>query len=156
MPRFRPILPGFLGAAFVVLAVLTGFSHVAQAAMVFCNRTHGAIEAALGYRGEVDDDKIDWISEGWWQIEPGQCSRVYGKPLSERFYYYYAISLAQTAPDKSPDVWKGKYQFCTDTKAFRSEGDTNCENQGFQMRGFQEMDVGANTRDYTLDFHDAN
>lgn len=155
MPSLRDFTPLFLR----VVAIFTlgaGFAPDAHAAMVFCNRSHELIEAALGYRGPVDEQRTDWISEGWWQIEPDQCARVYGKPLTERFYYYYAISLAPVAPDKTPDVWKGKYQFCTDTKAFRAEGDTGCEGRGFQVRGFQEMDVGVNTKDYTLDFHEAN
>lgn len=156
MPSLRRFSPSFLWGIPAFLAILAGFAPAAHAAMVFCNRTQGGIEVALGYRGTVDDDKIDWISEGWWRIEPGQCSRVYGKSLTQRFYYYYAISLASTTPDKSPTVWKGKYQFCTDTKAFKAEGDTNCDSRGYQLRGFQEMDVGVNTRDYTLDFHDRN
>jgi uncharacterized membrane protein len=157
MPSTRRFLPIFMGAA-TVFALGMACIPEARAAMVFCNRTRAAIEAAIGYRGPVGEEqqKIDWVSEGWWQIEPDQCARVYGEPLSQRFYYYYATSLAPTSPDKSPDVWKGKYQFCTDTKAFRVEGDTGCEQRGYQTHGFQEMDVGVNTHDYTLDFHEAN
>lgn len=142
----------------VLFCVALGFGPVmpAWAAMVFCNHTQNAIEAALGYREQGEDQKPDWVSEGWWQIEPGQCSRVYGKSLTQRFYYYYAVSLAPSAPDKAPTVWSGKYKFCADTKAFRAEGDSGCEANGYQAKGFQEVDVGANTKDYTLDFHDGN
>jgi uncharacterized membrane protein len=123
--------------------------HEAKAAMVFCNRTLTPIEAALGYREEEN-----WVSEGWWQIEPGQCARVFGRPFTQRFYFYYGTALATTGKDKPPFVWSGKYEFCTDTKAFRVEGDGNCEAQGYQTRGFQQIDLGSNTRDYTLDFKD--
>jgi uncharacterized membrane protein len=150
MPFLRRFLTMFLLVLVPVIPV------PAHAAMVFCNHTQGVIEAALGYREQVEDQKIDWVSEGWWRIEPGQCSRVYGKPLTQRFYYYYARSLAPATRDKASTTWNGKYQFCADTKAFRAEGDGACEEHGFQMKGFQEVDVGVNTRDYTLDFHDGN
>jgi len=133
----------------IALALLLTLKQPAHAAMVFCNRTQGTIEAALGYR----EDAV-WISEGWWQIEPGQCARVYGRPLTQRFYFYYATALTAPTPDKAPFTWAGKYQFCTDTKAFRVEGDGDCEGKGFSPRGFQEVDIGPNNHDYTLDFKD--
>jgi uncharacterized membrane protein len=125
----------------------------ASAALVFCNRTQAPLEAAVAYRGETPDDGEDWISEGWWQIEPGQCSRVYGKNLEERFYFYYAMSLAPVTADHDPLVWSGdKYKFCTDTKAFRIIGDGQCEERNYQTKGFQQIDLGNNVHDYTLDF----
>ncbi len=145
-------MPWFLWGLILVPA----FPGTASAALVFCNHTQGAIEAALGYRELADDQKAGWVSEGWWRIEPGQCSRVYGKPLNQRFYYYYGVSMAPVPTDKAPMTWAGKYQFCADNKAFRVEGDSGCEGQGYQVKGFQEVDVGANTKDYTLDFHDGN
>lgn len=128
----------------------------AEAALVFCNRAQQPIEAALGHReqGEAEDAGDVWISEGWWRIEPGQCSRVFGQPLKERFYFYHATALAPNAPGKKPFVWQGKYQFCTDAKAFRIEGDGDCEGRGYKVKGFQQIDLGPNTRDYTLDFKD--
>jgi uncharacterized membrane protein len=114
------------------------------------------IEAALGYRDDSDDTADQWISEGWWRIEPGQCARVYGQPLTQRFYFYYAHALAQTAKDTPPTVWSGKYIFCTDDKAFHVEGDNDCPARNFQSTGFQELDLGQNVRDYTLDFKDGS
>ena len=134
---------------------LLGFSSKAEAALVFCNRTQNPLEAALGHRETEAQQETDiWLSEGWWRIDPGQCARVYGEPLMQRFYYYYATSLVRSGKDKAPFTWVGKYQFCTDTKAFKIEGDNDCEAKNYQIRGFQQIDIGANTRDYTLDFRD--
>jgi uncharacterized membrane protein len=139
----------------VAAMVFCGMVSEARAALVFCNRTQQPIEAALGHREHNDDDAGDvWISEGWWRIEPGQCSRVYGQPLTERFYFYHATALAPSAPGKKPFIWQGKYQFCTDAKAFKIEGDGDCEGRGYRVKGFQQIDLGPNTRDYTLDFKD--
>ncbi|MFA6280253.1 MAG: DUF1036 domain-containing protein [Bdellovibrionales bacterium] len=130
-----------------VLLLSVALSSAAQAAFLFCNQTGVAIEAAFGHR----EENI-WISEGWWQIQPGQCSRVYNKPLSQRFYFYYAHALAAPSKNgKEPMVWAGKYSFCADTKAFRAEGD-DCAAQHYQTKGFQEVDVGVRQKDYTLTF----
>lgn len=121
----------------------------AKAALLFCNRAQAPIEAAFGYR-----DQNLWLSEGWWQIQPGQCARITGKPLDQRYYFYYGRTLTTQQSSKQLPVWSGKYAFCTDNKAFRIEGDGNCEARGYKERGFQEIDIGPNRRDYTLTFND--
>ncbi|MBV8061485.1 MAG: DUF1036 domain-containing protein [Alphaproteobacteria bacterium] len=158
-PLFRilGVSPPARAASMAVILGLMGTvcPHQAQAAMVFCNKTKEPIEAAIGYRDTVDDDNHeDWFSEGWWRIEPGQCSRVYSDPLKQRFYFYYAAGLSTPTPEHRPFLWGGKYEFCTDTKAFRVQGDGNCDARGYKAKGFQQVDVGVNIRDYTLDFRD--
>lgn len=138
MGRGRFFLSCFVGC------VLLGVSP-AQAAFLFCNETKIGLEAAFGYReGGV------WISEGWWQIQPGQCARVYNKALDQRFYFYHARPVSEL----ENKVWEGKYSFCTDKKAFRIEGDNQCAPRGYQRSGFQEVDIGNGRRDYTLTFRD--
>jgi uncharacterized membrane protein len=152
--------PPFFRRASVVTALCVflwgagGNPSAAQAALSFCNRAPVAIETALGYRDEANNRTESWISEGWWRIEPGQCARVYSQPLTQRFYFYYARALEQASKDAPPTLWSGKYVLCTDDKAFRIEGDNDCAARNFQSIGFQELDLGANVRDYTLDFKD--
>ncbi|MFA5041413.1 MAG: DUF1036 domain-containing protein [Bdellovibrionales bacterium] len=127
----------------------------ASAALSFCNRTSGAIEAALGYRSDDPEKADSWISEGWWRIEPGQCSRVLSEALTQRFYFYYGRALTQTMKDVPPTLWSGKYIFCIDNKAFRIDGDGDCSARKYQSVGFQQVDIGLGVRDYSLDFKDA-
>lgn len=122
----------------------------AEAALLFCNRTSQTLEAAFAYRKDND-----WRSEGWWQIQPGLCSRVLGKPLDQRFYFYYARSLmVPRAGERPPTMWAGKYALCVDNKAFRIKGDQNCEERGYRTLYFQQVDIGINQKDYTLNFSD--
>ena len=124
----------------------------ARAAFLLCNHTKAVIEAAFGYR-----EGVEWVSEGWWQIQPGQCARVFGKPLSQRFYFYYARSMATpTKTGPKPPIWDGKYAFCVDSKAFRATGDDNCEDRGLRQQGFHEIDIGPNRQDYTMTFEDGS
>lgn len=138
--RFLPVL---------FIAVLGYLPHSASAAMTFCNRTANTIETAFGYR-----EATGWVSEGWWRIEAGNCARVFGNPLTHRFYFYYATSLAPKTKGKPPLTWAGKYKLCIDTKAFRIDGDEDCESRSYQTQGFQQIDIGSMTHDYTLDFRD--
>ncbi len=117
-----------------LLTLFTGlcavFSTPAHAALTFCNRTEGAIEAALGRReGDV------WSSEGWWMLDPGHCSKVLAGPLSDRFYFYFATALVRPAKNQGPVTWSGKYQFCTSNQPFHIEGDSDCESKGTVTRG---------------------
>lgn len=146
MHLFRLIFFGVIVLGFVCAP------RAAHAAFLFCNQTKSVIEAAFGHR-----DEGLWVSEGWWQIQPGQCARVYNKPLTQRFYFYYARAMTLPSKDgKGPMTWSGKYAFCTDKKAFKAEGDSNCEARGLRMQGFQEVDIGVRQKDYTLTFTDPN
>ncbi|MDX9689511.1 MAG: DUF1036 domain-containing protein [Alphaproteobacteria bacterium] len=138
-----------LGIVVILVGWIVLASGTAQAAFLFCNQTQAVIEAAFAYR--EDDD--GWISEGWWQLQPGQCARVYNKHLSQRFYFYYARALGVSADDGSqPKSWSGRNYFCIGRKAFKVDGDTACEQRGYQKQGFQEVDVGIGNKDYTLTF----
>ncbi len=138
----------------LVVGAICGGSVSADAAMRFCNRTQQPLEAALGYHRDEKDQSARWVSEGWWRLEAGQCARVYDQPLAQRFYYYFGRALTPSAPGRQPNLWEGKYQFCVEGKAFRIEGDAECETRGFQVRGFRPVDIGADTKDYTLEFKD--
>lgn len=129
-------------------------SGTAQAGMSFCNRTKGPLEAAFAYRAEDQDGIEQWVSEGWWRIEPGQCARVYNDPLDRRFYFYYAHAVG-TPSGVTPTEWSGKHKFCTKAKAFRAIGDDDCAGRGFETLSFRKIDIGAKTRDYALEFKDA-
>lgn len=120
----------------------------AWAAFLFCNQTSYVIEAAFAYR----DDGY-WASEGWWQIQPKQCARVYDKKLTQRFYFYHARALGSSKEEtEHAKVWGGKHSFCTDRKAFRIAGDSRCDVRGYKSKGFKDIDIGARRKEYTLTF----
>lgn len=149
MSVFRCFRMGFLGPVLVFMVLILGSPRAAYAAMSFCNRTQGPIQAAFGYREEGG-----WLSEGWWKIEPQQCVRVFGQPLTQRFYFYYANALTRPSRDAVPFVWSGKYDFCIDIAPFKISGDGDCKTRGYQTKGFQQVDIGTTRADYVLDFKD--
>ncbi|MCL2473303.1 MAG: DUF1036 domain-containing protein [Alphaproteobacteria bacterium] len=134
----------------VLAAVVFVMPVAAQAKLQFCNKTSAPIEAAVGYRESTADSPNKWTAEGWWHIEPGKCAVVYDKPLTQRFYFAYAHSLAMntvSAADGTyqPRAWDGKYMFCVKGAAFKLEsadgGGRDCLERKLYMLGFEEVDV---------------
>lgn len=143
-------LPSVLLLTIVIWGLL---SPPAKAALRFCNNTQNLIEASLGYH-----DSKDWVAEGWWRIEPNQCTRVghfkTHKPLPKVFYYY-ALTVQTQLKSKGPVIWGGKNHFCTrPEKAFRTKGNSDCEKKGYKMTGFQAVSIGNSSHGYTLNFDD--
>ena len=140
---------------FIVLAtVLFSIPTTAQAGLKFCNKTNAPIEAAVGYRESTEASPNKWVAEGWWKIGPSQCAVVYEKPLTQRFYFAYAHSLAlNTGTDNSETylarAWDGEYKFCVKGEAFKLEsadgGGRDCVERKLFMLGFEEIDVKSQT-----------
>ncbi len=119
-------------AAFAALLA----SSPARAELQICNQTHRALSIAIGYNSGAD-----WVSEGWWNIDPRECRTVVGGDLKQRYYYYHA---------SDPGFKNENYIFCTETKPFTIVGDTNCAARGFETAHFSEIDTGATATSYTF------
>jgi len=123
------------GSLFLALALVCalGFPEAAKADLKFCNKTDKKVWVAIGYKS-----KDEWVSEGWWAIDPGSCKTTYKDSLEARYYYYYA-------EDDADGRWSDDhYIFCTSDKEFTIDGADNCKSRGYDARGFREIDVGEN------------
>lgn len=117
----------FLGLG---LAVVAG---PAIAGLEFCNQTSASASVAVGYHTEQG-----WTSEGWWNLEGGECQVVIGGDLTETHYYWRAESRELS--------WThAKFMFCTVDEAFTIVGDDECGPRGYEREGFNEIEVGDNT-----------
>ncbi|MDF0596645.1 DUF1036 domain-containing protein [Psychromarinibacter halotolerans] len=123
---------------FIVAGTLIVVGDQAHAALRFCNETEHVQSVAIGYSGDRD-----WMSEGWWNIDPGECSTVVGGNLTKRYYYYRAEVNAG-------DFAGGTFNFCTTPEEFEIIGDTNCEQRGYDTEGFREIDTGETATDFTF------
>ena len=52
---------------------LVFLARAAQSDLTICNDTRDTQGVSVGYKGDPD-----WTSEGWWNIEPGECSTPVG------------------------------------------------------------------------------
>lgn len=122
-----------------VLLVVPFFAAPARAEFRVCNKTGAPISVALAF-----ETAQDMVSQGWWTVDPDNCTALISTPLDKRYYYHYVISNALKFE------WRGSYQFCTSSDPqFRITGSRDCESKGQNTTGFRQTDVGGNA-DYTL------
>lgn len=110
----------------------------AFAELEVCNDTTARVSVAVGYHGTAD-----WMSEGWWGIDPGACKTVIGGALNGRYYYYRGTSPSKTWESDS-------YFFCTSSRVFEIEGDKECTGRGYEREGFREIVLDEGVTSYSL------
>ncbi|MCY4331563.1 MAG: DUF1036 domain-containing protein [Cyanobacteria bacterium MAG CAR1_bin_15] len=79
--QFLPFFAALLGCGLIL-----GFAEPAEARMRFCNQTDQKLDVSWAWK-HINGD---WVSEGHYRYEPGECDNVYSFPLRSRIYYYYA------------------------------------------------------------------
>ena len=132
----------FFSALILAAATLLIAPQPAAAYYSICNKTFARLATAFGYK-----ENDNWVSEGWWHLDPGECVTAFDAKLTARYYYYLAVNEA------NGKQWGGDYQFCVDNKPFKITDSKNCAQQGLQSRGFHESDVGK-FESYTLDLRE--
>jgi len=119
-----------------IFALIWG--HGAHAGLEICNNTDELQSLAIGYKGDRD-----WTSEGWWNIEPGDCALLIAEDLTKRYYYYHA--------DSRGGGFRGQnFVFCTRDDEFTIVGDTECKGRGYADTEFREIDTGETATSFTL------
>ncbi|TDK41062.1 DUF1036 domain-containing protein [Antarcticimicrobium luteum] len=125
------------------IAVLCGLAAgPALADLRLCNEASARHSVAVGYKSGDQ-----WMSEGWWNIDPGKCATVISGDLKYRFFYYRLLAKGRRFEHEG-------YGFCTRTSAFTIEGDKNCADRGYTNSGFRQIDAG-DARDFSFSFTDA-
>ena len=106
----------------------------ALADFTVCSQYNSTIYVAYAY-----NDGTDWVSEGWWTLDPGGCTALESGSLKNRYYYLYAEADDGT-------TWGGQNMFCIHSpNEFTIWGDQDCDT------GFFEIDTG-NDADWTHTF----
>ena len=73
-----------LGLAILLAAISIG-AHPADAGFRICNTASFNLNVAVVYH----DQPRGWTSQGWWQVEGGQCKDLLQGDLKAGYYYYY-------------------------------------------------------------------
>jgi uncharacterized membrane protein len=99
-----------------------------QSAIEVCNKSGDGVSIAYATAtGDTDNyGETLFLSEGWLNIEDGECTDVWESPFENRFYYIYA--------EADDGDYSGEYFFCTLEDAFEiidTQCDADCERNGF-------------------------
>ncbi|WP_170294943.1 DUF1036 domain-containing protein [Roseospira navarrensis] len=138
IPFRLPLGPRLTAVLLAPVALMVFAVSPALAGLEVCNQTNIPRWVAVGY----NKDSM-WTSEGWWNLEPGDCTTVLDGDLTEQFYYY-------RAEDQNEDFEGDGYMFCGVDDAFTIVGDQDCEGRGYNELGFREVDTGGSTTTFTL------
>jgi len=120
-------------------------------------------------------DKItdDWVSKGWWHIDPGKCVTSIDARHSGKLYIHGRYGLFKSGNSSDGSFWgdvgdflgdlavigsvtsiSGNYMFCVHPNdAFNVISDTRCASRGYQNQGFHEIDIKS-YKDTLVEFYD--
>ena len=132
---------GLITAGAAILLVSTAL-HPSPALANFrvCNDSGEKISVAIAYFGS---DSEGWTSEGWWNLDDGECATPVTGDLDNRYYYLFA--------DGEKHKWSGDYSNCVDPDhSFTlKHADSDCN---FAKKSFFKVDTGTTATDYTYTF----
>jgi uncharacterized membrane protein len=128
-----------VGAAFLLISSALHPSP-ALASFRVCNDSGEKISVAIAYFGS---DAEGWTSEGWWNLDDGECATPVSGDLDNRYYYLFA--------DGEKHKWTGDYTNCVDPDhSFTlKHADSDCN---FAKKSFFKVDTGTTATDFTYTF----
>jgi uncharacterized membrane protein len=122
------------GVTVLIGVLVLGLPGAARANWEMCNHTSYIAEVATS---SVEQAKR--ITEGWKRLRPGECRIVQPGPLVPGEYMFYARS--SRAHEGALQRWNGKRDACIDDGDFSIAGEADCEEVGFQTRGFMAISI---------------
>jgi uncharacterized membrane protein len=99
-----------------------------------CNLSGVEVEVAKALNRTAEGGPPDIVSEGWYQLDPGECVSLWSGPLEYRHYLLYA----QSKPNNRE--WSGNLPVCVDRQPFTLRGGL-CP-AGQYQRNFFQVDTG--------------
>jgi uncharacterized membrane protein len=102
----------------------------ARADFEVCNESGEHISVAIAYYDEGNDSMV---SEGWWNMDSGDCKTPVEGNLQDKYYYVYAESDEHT--------WTGSHEFCLNPEHRFTlyDVDTRCD---YAWTKFFQVDTG--------------
>lgn len=122
----------------------------AKLGFFYCNKAASEVWAAIGFPGEGDSYK----SQGWWQLDPGQCVKVIKGELAHDHYYVYGILASTLEGQQDRVLGGGKKPLCINDVMFDEDTTLSCADQDLDAANFKRVEIGgspAATYDFLQD-----
>ena len=122
----------------------------AWAGFKVCNRSKEGISVAVGYNSK----DYGWMSEGWWSVSPGDCTRLVSGDLDQRYYYIYAVGddgglwAARKGEQDGGFFCISKHKFTYRNSDYMKHNVIDCESGNETTKQFSEVDT-ENADDFT-------
>jgi uncharacterized membrane protein len=115
------------------------------AGFAWCNETHNAVMAALGF-----EDRGTVVTRGWYRVAPGKCLRpdLTGKP--QRLYSFGEAVGADGQPlggagKSAAQSWGGSTILCTRNVKFELSDHKDCGSNGLTATGFATVELAGSS-----------
>jgi uncharacterized membrane protein len=143
----------WLHAVCAALLVFATASLAQAGTFSICNKTTDRLKVAVGY----EDRDLGMVSEGWWDLQAGDCTNVKTPDGREHKYYFlYARGergrewlSVDSAEEGLFCVRNSSFSFVN--RSFEREGKLVCERRGATAIKFRRVDT-MNAPQYTYDF----
>ncbi|MEL6111618.1 MAG: DUF1036 domain-containing protein [Pseudomonadota bacterium] len=122
----------------------------AKLGFFYCNKSSDEVWAAIGYPGNADKT---YQSEGWWQMDPGQCIKVLKGELEHDHYYVYGILGSGDAASPDRALLGGDKPLCVNDVIFSTDSRSSCADQDLDVAMFKRVEIGGSPV-ATYDFED--
>lgn len=160
--RFKGALLRYFFGLFLLLS-----SHVASAQIELCNESKAFhyVGAVASWNAEVKE----WVSRGWFNIEPRKCLKARVTPLDNPRVYLHA-SYWIPPPGRSGNDFldiltgamsvgtygeiTGNYSFCAQKKKFSLVGTRRCVSRGFDAVDAVEILLEEGVRGVSIELYD--
>ncbi len=111
----------------------------AHASLTLCNETSYMLEASV-----ASPTGAKWKVEGWWSLQPGDCTVAIESPLKSDDYYTFGRSIS--GHEGGIRAWGGRYAFCTGEGSYSLTNRPNCEEAGLTVFGFAKVETKNNQK----------
>ena len=104
----------------------------------YCNKTGEDVWSAIGFPGDGDS----YVSQGWWQLRPGQCVKVIkGELMHDHYYVFGVVGGGEDAPERI--LAGGDKELCVNDVIFNTTDDATCADQDLNAAMFKRVEIGT-------------
>ncbi|MEM8934887.1 MAG: DUF1036 domain-containing protein [Pseudomonadota bacterium] len=119
----------------------------AKLGFFYCNKTDNLIWSAIA----EPEGEEDYISKGWWRIEPGGCAKILKGELAHDHYYIHAV-MERGQTDSV--LVGGDKSLCVNAILFDLQNELPCGDRDLDEAMFRRYEIGgadSATFDFTAD-----
>ena len=111
----------------------------AKLGFFYCNKAGAEVWSAIAIP-EKDDE---YVSRGWWRLDPGQCVKVIKGSLTHDHYYVYGVKGDGGADVPEEILAGGDRAFCINDVLFNVSNTVACTDQDLAQGLFKRVEIGA-------------
>lgn len=102
----------------------------------YCNKTNSAVWSAVAELGDGEN----YVSRGWWKVEPGACAKIIKGELARDHYYVYG-AIEEGANERK--LVGGEKSFCVNAVMFETGNEAPCADQDLDEAMFRRVEIGG-------------